>query len=512
MRGTSFAAAVACCALLASPDVRAADVTLGWDAATRWDSNVLNNSSNEQDDFSIRTGPSVEVEQLQGDVTGRLFGATFWEGFLDTDGADNFEFFADAEGAWRINARNELSFSNRLARTDALTSQLVVEDGLPSATGQDVAVGRDSTFRNNAILDFSHQWSPLVSIDASVVNSIFDFESDTQSDGMSTRGAVQALRALNERMSVGLGAAFTRQDFDASESSSESGADIIEVFGIWNYQISPTLSLTSSLGPALNRPDEIEQERDVQQFPTLFSTLLDAASCPQPVVSLECSPAIQRDPVTGQLLGQPAVVSAASIPVVRASFLGGGPESDDALTLFGRLSLVKTWERVSARLSVERRSSAASGNGVSTDLTSASASLSWQPDRRWHFTTLAAWTLQTSATDFPFTATVIQPSSESLFFDGDGRLVQDPSLAAFRVDGAAESAGIIETGSTDSAFETTSYQLQFRATRRITGRLTARGSLSLFRSDFGGDLQSDRTTDAIRVDFGLRWELAPIRL
>lgn len=501
------------CALLVSSNVRAVDVTFGWEAATRWDSNVLNSSRNEERDFSLRTGPIVELEKPRGDLTGRLRWSTQWEGFLDTDGADSFEHFANLDGAWQINARNHLSLSNDLARTDSLTSQLVVQDDAPAATGQDVEAGRSSTLRNTAMLTFAHRWSPRVSLEASVSNSLFEFEEESNSDALSTRGSAQVIRALNELMSVGVGAAFTRQDFDGTEFRADSGSDIIEIFGVWNYQITPTLVLSSRLGPALNRPDEIDNARFVPEVPTLGGFLVDAASCPQRadgsrVFASGCQLAI------GQILGTPVTtqvpVAPGSVPLVRASFLDGGPESEDALTLFGALTLIKRWEHSSARFSAQRRTSASSGNGVSTDLTSITASYNWKPAQRWRLTALAGWTLQTSASDTPLTEIVVAPAT--LFVDTNSLLVDDPASAVFRVDGAAISSGVREAGSTDSAFESTTYQIQFLATHQISRRLTARGRVSLFRFESSGDLQSDRTTDSLRLELALRWEFDPFRL
>lgn len=508
-----FAGIAVSCFLLTASEVKAVDVTLGWDAATRWDSNVLNSSRNEQRDFSLRTGPIVEIEKARGDLAGRLRWSTRWEGFLDTDGADNFEHFANLDGTWRISPRNRLSLSNDLARTDSLTSQLFIQDDVPAATGQDVEVGRTSTLRNDGALTFEHQWSPRTAFEASLRNSLFEFESEDRSDAMSTRGSVQATRVVSELMSVGIGTAFTRQDFEGAEFRSDSGSDIIEIFGVWNYQITPTLILRSSLGPALNRPDDFDNSRFVPEVPTLGGLLVDAASCPQRadgsrVFASGCQPA------SGQILGTPFTtlvpVAPGSVPVVRASFLDGGTEAEDALTLFGALTLVKRWERSTARFSAQRRSSAASGNGVSTDLTSVTASYIWEPERRWRLEALAGWTLQTSASDLPLTEIVVAPST--LFVDANSMLVDDPASAVVRVDGAAVSSGVREGGSTDSAIESTTYQIQFLTRYQISRRLSVRSRMSLFRFESSGDLQSDRTTDSLRLELGLRWDFDPFRL
>lgn len=513
MRGASFAVIVGSCALLLAADARAADVRAGWEAGTRWDSNVLNSARNEQRDVSLRTGPFLEFEQRQGEVTGLVRGRGYWEGFLDTEGANNFEYFLDARGAWSINPRNQLRFSNNLSRTDSLTAELAVVDDEPTTTGQDVEAGRSSTLRNNANLTFAHQWSRRVAFEASVTNSLFDFERDTRSDSLSTRGSMQATRTLTERMTVGIGAAFTRQDFDETTTSPESGADIVELFGIWNYTVTPTLVISATLGPALNRPDEFENSLPVTGVPTISGFIVDAGTCPlrsdgNRVFGAGCQPAV------GQILGTPNAtfvpLAAGSAPIVTASFLDGGTEADDSLTLFGSLAIIKYWEHSSARFFFQRRTSAASGNGASTNLTSASLSYAWEPARKWRLSAVAAWTLQTSASDFPIVGLAVGP--QTLFVDASFNLVDDPAQAAFQVDGAAVSTGVLEIGSTDSAYETTSYQLQFLASRQITRRLTARGRVALFRSERSGDLQDDSTTDALRFEIGLRWEFASFRL
>src|SRR5690606_30879601 len=122
---------------------------------------------------------------------------------------------------------------------------------------------------------------------------------------------------------------------------------IAEVFGIWNYQITPTLFLSTRLGPALNRPDEIEAERLVPSTPTLGSFLVDAQSCPQRggvrVFSGECQLVVgQAIPSNAPTL---VPVATSTVPLIRASFLNDTPDADEAFRLFGAVSLVKRWEQ-----------------------------------------------------------------------------------------------------------------------------------------------------------------------
>lgn len=504
----------------ASCEVYAVEVVVGWDTSTRWDSNITRTSQDEIDDFSIRTGPLMELRQRHGDVTGALRWSSLWEGFLDTREADNFEHFVALSGNWQINERNELRLSNDLARTDAISSQLLTEDGVVVSPGIGVDVGTQATLRNLANATFSHQLSPRLSLVGSVDNSIFEFENEDLSDAVSTRGSFQATRALSSRASIGVGAAFTRQDFDDTPFRSGSGSDVIEIFGAWTYQITPSLFVSMNLGPALNRPDALDSTRVVPQFPTIGSALIDATSCPEQVVAAGCQAAIQRDPISGApriagiVDGQPvffvANVQPGSIPLVEASFLTGAPESDDTITLLGALSLVKQWERSSARLSFRRRTSAASGAGASTDLTSLFASYTWRPERKWTLVGTVGWSLQASASDIPITQLTIEPAT--IFVDASGQIVDGPGSALFRADGAAAATGLREAGSTDSAFETTSYQIQFMASRKISRRLTARGRATFIRIETSGDLQSDRTTDTLRFEIGLRWTFDPMIL
>lgn len=521
MRLRALAVAAACCSPALASDARAVDLTLGWDIAPRWDSNVLRRSANEEDDFVIRTGPRMEVRENRGDLTGWFRWNTNWEGFLDTSGADNFEHFSDMSGTWQIDQRNVFELSNRFAFTDTITSQLAVEDGVLVAPGQDVEVGLQSTLLNQARAAFSHRLSLLDSLEGSISNTLVDYEGDDRSDVLSTRGSAQALRSLSPRTSIGLGAAFTRQDFGDTSQRDGSGTDIIEIFGIWNYQITPTLLLSSSLGPALNRPDDFEDSRRVAETPTLRASigpatsgdfLIDAATCPQRadgsrVVGRGCRLVLGQDLQTNQPTQIP--IAPGTVPLIEASFLNGGPEAEDALSLFGSLSLIKRWERVTARLLLQQRTNNAGGQGVSTNLTLASASFTWKPERQWVLSATAAWTLQTSASELPITETVVVP--ETIFVDENFRIVDGPAGARFRADGAAVTAGVREAGSTDNGFETTSYQLQLRATRTISRRLQARALFSLFRNETSGDLQSDRTVDSVRLELGLRWELDPIR-
>ncbi|MCL4685368.1 hypothetical protein KJ059_11525 [Myxococcota bacterium] len=486
---------------------RGMELVLGWRGATRWDSNVLRTSENEEADFSILTGPTLELRKPQGDVTGQLRWESLWRGFLKTSDANGFEHSGDLAGRWQADARNLFEIDNQFSRTDSVTSLLDTADGNLTGAGRSLEAGTDFILQNNVRGTFSRRLSPLMTLEASVANALVQFEDEEDSDSLSTRGLLQITRALNERMVAGIGTAFTRQDFDDTIFQEGSGASIAEVFGIFNYQITPTLRMSLSLGPALNQPDDIDAIRRVPEVPTLGSFLVDAASCPNSVFGSGCSLAVAQNLATGALTN--LAIATGSVPIVEAAFLDGAPEADDALTLFGAFSLVKRWERSSAQLRLQRRTSSASGDGTSQDLTLANVVFNWQPARRWSLTAIAAWTLQTSASEFPITELVVTPGT--VFVDSNGRVVEDASQAAFRADGAAIASGVRTAGSSDSAFERTTYQLQFRATRRISRRLVANARTSWLRLEQSGDLQVDTTRDIYRLDIGIRWEFDPIR-
>ncbi len=486
---------------------RGMELVLGWQGSTRWDSNVLRSSENEEADFSILTGPTLELRKPEGHLTGELRWQSLWRGFLETSDANGFDHSGDLGVRWQADARSRFELDNQFSQTDSVTSLLDSADAGLAGAGRSVEAGTELILQNNVRGAFSRRLSPRMTLEASVANSLVEFEDETNSDSRSTRGALQLTRALNERIVAGIGTAFTRQDFQDTIFQEGSGASIAEVFGVFNYQISPTLSMSLNLGPALNQPDDIDAIRRVPEVPTLGSFLVDAASCPNSVFGSGCSPAIAQNLTTGDTGNLP--IATGSVPIVEAAFLDGAPEVDDTLTLFGAFSLVKRWERSSAQIRLQRRTSASSGNGASTDLTLANVVFNWQPARRWSLTAVAAWALQTSASEFPITELVVAPGT--VFVDANGRLVDDASQAAFRADGAAIASSVRTIGSSDSAFEQTIYKLQFRAIRRISQRLAVNARASFLRSEQSGDLQSDTTRDIYRLDIGLRWEFDPIR-
>lgn len=486
---------------------RGMELVLGWHGATRWDSNVLRTSENEEADFSILTGPTLELRKPKGDVTGQLRWESLWRGFLETSDANGFEHSGGLGVRWQANARNLFEIDNEFSRTDSVTALLDTAGGSLAGAGQSVEAGTDFILQNNVRGTFSRRLSPLMTLEASLANSLIEFEDETNSDSRSTRGALQITRALNERMVAGIGAAITRQDFDDTVFQEGSGASIAEVFGIFNYQITPTLRMSLNLGPALNRPDDIDTIRRAPEVPTLGSFLVDAASCPNSVLGSGCSLAVAQNLATGALTN--LAIATGSVPIIETSFLDEAPEADDTLTLFGAFSLVKRWERSNAQIRLQRRTSSSSGDGTSTDLTLANFVFNWKPANRWSLAAIATWTLQTSASEFPITELVVTPGT--VFVDGNGRVVGDASQAAFRADGAAITSGVRTAGSSDSAFERTTYQLQLRAARRISRRLVANVRASFLRSEQSGDLQADVTRDVYRLDIGVRWEFDPIR-
>jgi hypothetical protein len=486
----------------------AAEFLPSWEAQGVWSSNVFNSVSDEQSDFSIRTGPKLRVREPAGDLTYDVYYKFDYEAYARIDGlsdiSDGDQYFA-GRSTWRATPTTRIMAYDNFAYTTRLDS--LFDDAALAST---VVVGRERVTTNNAEASLVHDLNPLWQLTASVGNRIFAYESNSQSDATLTNGTLQLTRALNPRLLMGGGAQYQRQDFAEVEDIPSRGTSVYQAFGMVNYQFSPTFRLMARAGPAFVQPDEVEVE-DTVNLPSYIA--VDPSTCPKrsdgtPVYNANiCVPASYRAwtnfPFQPAELGEDV---AGIAPAPRDSRIDvpfvGDLTAGDSLNYFGTISITKEWREWRALLSYSRSASNSSGLNGSTVLDQLTGNLNWTPSELWEVNFDAIYSTQSALNEQPQREIALQQLNEFQFINGV------PAVGVFGIPFE------VDTGdsSISNQVEITTLYFTLSASRRISRRLRLVGSAGYWQQETGGGVVMDRRVRDLQFSLGFTWAFDPIPL
>lgn len=489
----------------------AVELELGLTGRAGWESNLFRSSNHEESAFSGAVGPDVRVRERTRALDVGLWYRMFYEEFAQESGLGNFEHYLSSDGTWRATPRDTFSFDQSYIRTDSLTQ--LTEIGVTGLASNQLVSQRDTVERNAVHGGYTRMLSPLWQLTVGADNINYWYEDPTDSDSRSTSGSADVTHLITPRHRVGAGVAYTRQDFEDTEFTNGSGTSFAQLYALWAWEVSQTVSFASSIGPRLAIPDDLEDTAPSPSVPLLgvgsgFGLAVDPSTCPafRPGVvrfdSRSCSP-----------VGGPIVlVRGSSVRVRDFDFLVPREQPDENLGFFGRLSLSKRWEHVTTTLSYERSASAASGLAASTDLDVVSLRTDWRPRRQWRVTGIASWEHQVSSSEIPLNQLLLSATPVTLYVDAQGNLVDAPVPGGQAIPGAAQTVGLRTQELVDNAVDIQSTRLELRVGHDFTQRLSMNAFVVWWRQESKGDFQSDDViTDAL-VQLSLTWRFAPIEL
>lgn len=526
--------------LLACGPAGAVELDLGWDTRMVWDSNPLRTVDDEEPDFSVYGGPNLGLRERSRALDYVLNYRLRYEQYFDLASVNGFEHFANGQATWRIDPRSQLSFSESFSRTRGLGANFV--EPVPGIDPVDVAgelqIRRSPTVRSLTRATYTRQLSPLWSFESSVDGQLYDYEDELRQDVLSLRGSSQLTRSLSRRLLVGFGGALTRQQFDDTSRSLESGTTIVEAYGLLTYLISPSLTLSLAGGPAWSEPDSegdesVAPRHGVGQDAARVTRLINPALCGLPAPGVvpagtvsfrSCQTQAGFYDLDGSGPNLPVFLPSALVPGAYAidrnelSFdavdvLGDAEEPDGGLTYFGRVALVKSWRTVEGELSYRRSASTSSGIG-STTLDVASAVLKWQPSRRrFRIDARATWSLQSQLNEQPIIDFLFAPTGSTVWVDAGGVIYEtDPGGGATPVANAARVVGVRTLGLSDAGFDIETLLFDLRANRRMTEHLILTAQAGWWRQETQSEFSEARTVEDLRFQLGFTWAFDPIEL
>jgi hypothetical protein len=496
----------------------AQELRLGWQSGIVWDSNIFYRSSNEQSDFSYRIGPDVDLSDHHGVLTYDLSYRLRVHNYFQENTSEGYDHFGDGNATWQITPRTSLSLSETLAQTSNSTTFFAAQQPTsPNVGAGELLFHQNKIFRSFTALQAVHEITPRLRLVADVDGFIYQFQNSNAVDSQTGAARLQLIYGLTSRTTIGIGATLRQQNFDAAQGrTSGTSTTFYQSSLIWEYRLSPTLTLNISAGPALVDPGQPSSKRIVERNPTISNFLVAAGSCPQTtggyrVLATGC----QATPVytylpTGQVYFGSLPVTGAGSNTTTVGFVEGEPSSSTSVTYFGNASIAKTWERGSLTLAYDRSASASSGLGTSTNLDVVSLSGTWHPTSRWTLGGIALWTHQVSSSDIPVTEAVVAPTT--VYLDQYGRIVTDPTQATFRVPGAAETVGVLSQGKVGNALDIQGYRFTLHANRRLTPRFEAYGTATWWQQEHSGSFSQAATVNDLRFELGFIFHLDPIEL
>lgn len=511
-------ATLTCLAAVAAP-ARGAEFVPGMAAYGVWDANVFHASENEESAFSTLSGPVLELREKQGSLLYDVKYTLNYEFYPTLSGLNDFQHFLDATGSYRFpNGQTMLSVRNYFTR--ASTAVQIFNSQLPSTVGllqfnpNSQKLGREDFLYNDAGATLTHSLTPLWQLQFSFDYTFSDFPKNKQLavDQFNSTvmvGSAQITRQISPRLTAGFGSSVTRQDFEQNGVSGR-GATFYQAFGIANFQISPTLSLQGSVGPAINEPDSLNtptQQLQTAFLPTINRELVNVNTCPfQGSFRIFDASRCQTFPGTERLAQQNNFRTA-------VSFVGANEVSppQSSLTYYGRLSLVKKWETLTAVFSYDRSASTASGLGTSTNIDALGGSLTWQPTAMWSATLNSTFSRQTAASKTQQPLLVISGPTPICLGTVDASGNCNPPGAVVLTN-AAHAAGVTSR-LVKSGLEFTTYRVDLNVSRKINKRLTVIGIGSWWRQENTGSefTQSSQAQD-FRFQLGFTYTFDSIPL
>jgi len=470
---------------------------------TGYNSNVFGGEDAEGDG-NFEAGPTLELRQRRGELQWNLRYEPYYQVFYTLDDINAWFHEAEAEVLWRPTAGFEVFLADAFIRKPVRASTLLTDTFDPLVQASAVFENRFFN-RNFAEGGVRYSFTPRWLGEINLSNSLLDYDDPRFFDSTSTRIQAFVRHAWSRRLDVGLGLSGTRQRFTRT-GSPDGGSDFVQVFGLFDYDISPTWRIRANAGPTLVMP----LATDTPSALAAPSVAVDGnGELVGPADFASCEPFGPFAFLTFQLspeflaLCNATTGLAPTIGTVGVPFVGQPPEqAGDSLTYFANIAIEKEWSQLLGRLSYVRSASNTSGLGQSLITDVFAANFTWRPSDVWTVNLAAVFTQRESASD-----------NSSFFAVG---------IPAFSQDGFLILSNVAAVGFEQSQSQTfQNYGLRATASRRI-GRHTrvfANVAFQRIETDFetqnpvtGETTSRDRGFNRFVVGIGVSYEFSPIHL
>lgn len=479
---------------LVATSAKAHEVQIGLDQRIGVQSNLFPTTLPDTAGGFYQIAPRLILAQPESDFTYRVEYLPNYRVYFDTDNADGWDQFVRARARQELDDRNALSFN-----TEYLQAQAIRGIGTIDASGQPVVLTglTGTTRRFIANLAYDHAFSSRTNGMLALDYNRWDYSNPTSVDNQGFGVFTQVTHALRERVVVGSSLNGRYRAFSETAAVPASYTTVVNMNLLVQFQITPTLRLEASGGPAgfLTRqgtpgPQWVSRWEGVSTSPSvcpigpcgrLWNTTVSPVSlCPTqngiPVLQL-CSIGTTASVLTGSLDQQVLVQLDPNQTVFG--------QSNEELTYFLNLGVTKSFRRGSISAFFERNEDAGSGIGATTILNTVSARVLYSIDDLWQLSVSGVYTRRTSVSQLPFT----EVSAEAAF-DSNGVPVTGDSGYQLA------QAGLLIARAGISNFE---QSIGF-ADVRLTRRLTERARLQFLFTYYNRSQQNQGVSAALNFD------------
>ena len=380
---------------LACPGL-AAELRLGIDGNYTYNSNYFSDNQNEDAANSFQIGPSIEIEDQEGRFRYDVQFDGAYQAYLDQDGVDAWESRLRARASYDLSDRTRVRVTNRFR--DISNLRFNRRDIEVADTALDP--NQDRYLRNEFELELSHDLTELLELRLSGEYQWIDFEQNLdRNDSTAWQGAGELRYQVSNTHFVGVGASYTRQDFEEALSRLGSTGDFVSGFATWAWNVTDAITFTANGGPSWVRSDEdsissVSQTRFVGGLEggEAFRAQLGNCGLAAPRFSSDCRLAPVANPAGAGGFGE--FVSFAVDPTTPR--VG----TDQLLTFFGGATLTANLPDWNLSLSYQRRQSSTSGDGLASSLDRVFGEVEYAPSTsRWSVFAAGSWDRRETLTD-----------------------------------------------------------------------------------------------------------------
>ncbi len=390
-----FALAVLCFVAAGSP-LRADELLLGIEGNYTHNSNYFAAANDPDSANSFQFGPSVELDDRDGRFRYDLDFNGAYQVYADQSGVDAWESRLRARATFDLTELTRIRVTERFR--DVSNLRFSRQDIALADTALDP--NQDRYFRNEFEVELVRDMTELLQLRLRGEHYWIDFDRNIdRNDSTAWEGGGELRYQLATPHFVGLGASYTRQDFENALSRLGSIGETVRAFASWTWNVSDAITFTANGGPAWissdeDKPSSVEQTRFVGGRVNGELFRANREDCQRDLASnCDLSDPETRIPATdlgGRL----------SFPVVFRERVG----KDDDVTFFGGVSLDVQLSKWLLSASYQRRQSTTSGDGLVSSHDRITLDVEYTPPKyRWSLFVAGSWDRRKTLTD----ATVI---------------------------------------------------------------------------------------------------------
>lgn len=522
MRGLrAIAFGLACACASAAP---AAELVLGVDAETRYDTNVFRREA-DTDDYSGKLGPTLRLRERQGPAKYDFLLRSQYQQYWDIHNVSATDYYGRGSLDWDLSERTTFSFDETFYHTPSLIQQTIASEatGDPNL-GPSLVQGHEYYTINDASASVSHLLSRRLRWTSSASSNVYEPHGSGRTSSLTFSGDSGLAFSLDPKNVLGGGLGFTDQGF-SPEGGTTAHTRFYQLFGTYTHLFDQTFTFTMQAGPTMvdnDTPEFGTTSDSVTLTPHSTSggstSVIDLSSCPTTdgvaIFTNECgfgATSVEQlafddliargasftDAVTGAAeIAQQVQTGVGTLPI------GAPPKAkSSSLTYFASTSLEKRWRNLVGTLGYRRSASSSSGLAVSSVLDTVSGGVTWQPSPLWYLSFSARFDRRTASGD----------QVTQLIVLDDQRLFTTSVLPAATLANVGSGSSIrLQKINSDQKID--GFTFFATANRRFSRRLVGIARLTYFtqKQKFTGFRGTKY--DQWVASLGMQWEFDPIQI